>query len=67
MIRISNPKGALKEATIALRAESWNTTELQSVSTKTYPVKLATSDTTLELIYPIGDGMQLWSEFNPVL
>jgi hypothetical protein len=66
-IKISNPEVILRQADINLHAESWNTSELQSVAAKTYSVNLATPDTTLELIYPIGDGMQLWSEFSPVL
>ncbi len=66
-IKISNPEVAWKEATIRLQAKPWNTSEQQSIAAKTYPMSLVTSDTTVELIYPIGDSMQLWSEFSPVL
>jgi hypothetical protein len=67
IIRLNNPRIALHEAAIGLRAVSWNTSEVHSVGAKKYPLSLATFDTTVELIYPIGDGMQLWSEFSPVL
>jgi hypothetical protein len=66
-ITINNPKLLSKTAKIILNAESWNTSEPYSIGTQTYPLQFAGSDSTVELPYSIGDGMQLWSEFTPVL
>lgn len=67
LLKIVNPIISLKKVEIDLSARSWNTPNPQSLDAKTYLINLTTSDSTLELIYALGDKMQPWSEFSPVL
>jgi len=66
-IKISNPGCKVKLANIELSAEAWNTDKLQNIETKVFRLSFSSPDSTFEMIYPMGDNVQLWSEFDPVL
>lgn len=66
-VAIANPGLALKTGEISLKAEAWNTKKAHNVPGQTFPVTFSSADTTVELTYEIGEGMQLWSEFDPAL
>jgi len=53
-IKISNPEVAWKEATIRCRLNLGIRPSSNLLLPKTYPMSLVTSDTTVELIYPIA-------------
>ncbi len=55
------------EAEVILNADSWNTSTTHNVHSKTYKINLLPGQNRLVLKYPVGDKMQLWSEFSPAL
>ncbi len=64
---IENPDKLIKNIKIQLKAGAWNTNKKHSVLKNSYVTQITGQDTSIEMNYRIGDDMQLWSEFNPVL
>ena len=50
-----------------MKAASWNSPEKHNVSGKTYNINLNPGLNRVVLRYPVGEKMQLWSEFSPSL
>lgn len=50
---------------IILSAESWNSPETHTVQPVQVPVKSSDTTNKYEIVLPMGEEMQLWSEFNP--
>ncbi len=59
--------GSSGKQEIRLRAYSWNTKNPRQFSERSYPVSLKEGENIVDLRYRIGNRMQLWSEYNPVL
>ncbi|KOS05583.1 beta-glucuronidase [Flavobacterium akiainvivens] len=56
------------KGTIMLSAESFNTTKKHKIDTSKLQFKAVAADTTVvEAELVLGNGMQLWDEFNPAL
>ncbi len=53
--------------TLRLQMHSTNTAHVHVVPTLTRPVTLKGDSTAVEVVVPMGDGVQLWDEFNPAL
>lgn len=51
---------------IVLKAKAWNTPQNHNVKAKEFEVKTGENGECMVSLY-IGDGMQLWDEFNPAL
>jgi beta-galactosidase/beta-glucuronidase len=52
---------------LILKAYSWNTKKSKTLPVRTYPVTLRPGENIIDIAYKIGNKMQLWSEFDPVL
>jgi len=66
-ISVRNHKRAAQRVTIALQAHSWNSGTAHVVKPLLLTVKLNRQDTIIHASYPMGDEMQLWSEYHPAL
>lgn len=64
--RIMNPEEITGLHTLRLSAEAWNTDQQHRVTSLDFHFSLPI-DTVIDLTYPMGDNIQLWSEFNPAL
>ncbi len=64
-LRIFSGDTVEQDAKIRLDAASWNTPVKHDVSAKTYEVTLKPGFNRIVLKYPVGEKMQLWSEFSP--
>ncbi|HEY4785915.1 MAG TPA: sugar-binding domain-containing protein [Bacteroidales bacterium] len=52
---------------IKIAAESFNTPEIQKVAPFTSEFSANTGNDTLSLVYPMGQNVRMWDEFNPAL
>ncbi len=50
---------------LVLNAESRNSKQKHQIDDLTTPIHFVCKDTMIQIIYPLGDDVQLWSEFNP--
>lgn len=66
-IRISLSGNTSKDASIRLKADSWNNPEKHSAGPGTYKLKLKPGINDFDLKYKMGRGTLKWSEFNPAL
>jgi len=57
----------LTEATIDLKASSWNSEKTHKISSKSYTQKLNPGENRIIIKYPLGTDVQFWSEFSPTL
>lgn len=62
---IKNRGMASGDYTIRLSAEAWNSGDEHQVATQDYPA--SNEDSTVSIDYAMGEKVQLWSEFSPVL
>ena len=60
-------KGTGKKAAITLKAESFNAGRRHTVPAVSREYTLTSASDTVEMILPMGSGMQLWDEFHPAL
>ena len=58
---------AVEDSKIKLFASSWNTDKKQDIATKKFKTKLNPGENRIVLKYPMGNKIQLWSEFSPAL
>jgi hypothetical protein len=66
-LKIINSGNEKIKAKIKLNANAWNTEINHNAPAKTYKITLTPGENLVELVYPIGNKMQLWSEFSPAL
>ena len=66
-MNIKNSSNQSVEGAIQLSAHAWNTSIKHVVPVKSYKSILKSGDNIVEFTYEIGNKMQLWSEFSPVL
>lgn len=67
-ITIGNATGGGGRGTLSVKAQSYNTDRSHNVAGKQVSLGFGTgASTTVELDYPLGDGVQLWDEFQPAL
>ncbi len=64
---ISNPDGKINNASLILKADSWNSDIKHRVPSKSFPITLRKGANTIELTYSMGNKTIFWSEFNPAL
>lgn len=66
-LKVFSGNTAPMEAEISLDAYAWNTSVKHNVRAKKYEINLMPGINRLVLKYPVGEKMQLWSEFSPAL
>ncbi len=66
-LKIINSGDEKINAKIKLNANAWNTEIIHNAPSKTYRITLEPGENQVELVYQIGNKMQLWSEFSPAL
>ena len=66
-VQIDQPTTENQKMDIRLFAKSWNSGKIHVVPEMLFPVNLASNDTVVTIHYPMGDAVQLWSEFDPAL
>jgi hypothetical protein len=66
-IVLNNITGKEISAKIKLNAESFNSKEEHIVEPLTKEITVAKGRSHIEIIYPMGENVQLWDEFNPAL
>lgn len=62
---IKNMETTPGDYAIRLTAQSWNAGKEHKVAPREYPA--AVEDSLASINYPLGDNVQLWSEFSPAL
>jgi hypothetical protein len=67
IIALRNGSGNQFNGKVTLQAESLNTGDVKKLRKEAVKVKTTSSDVQLIVDYPIGEDMQLWSEFVPAL
>lgn len=55
------------KAKLTFKAKSFNTNKVHNVESYVKNITVEGEKTNLEIIYPMGDEVQLWDEFNPAL
>jgi beta-galactosidase/beta-glucuronidase len=58
---------AEETASVVMKAASWNTERPVHAKKKSFSITLKPGENEIELSYSLGDEIQLWSEFEPVL
>jgi len=66
-LNVFNGSEAEEKSTIVLKANSWNTENPKTAEKKSFSLSLKPGENNIELVYHLGDNVQLWSEFEPVL
>jgi hypothetical protein len=66
-LKIINSGNEKINAKVKLNANAWNTEIIHNAPAKTYRIALNPGENLVDLVYPIGNKMQLWSEFSPAL
>lgn len=66
-IHVTGSPARIESGDLRLKAASWNSKTIHQVPEKWLPISLGLQDTVLVVNYEIGEGMQLWSEFDPAL
>lgn len=68
-LKLENKSGRNFKGKLSLNAQSFNTSQSVKLETSEYSVDISAMDTLklVEFSYLIGDKLQLWDEFNPVL
>ncbi len=68
-LKLENKSGKSFAGTLSLFAQSFNTSQPTRIEPMTVAVILNSTDSIkrIELIYKLGDKMQLWDEFTPTL
>ncbi|MGK9477828.1 exo-beta-1,4-galactosidase [Melioribacter sp. OK-6-Me] len=64
---LSNITEKERAAKIVLKAKSFNTEKVDEVAPLIRDIKINKGKTDVEIIYPMGENIQLWDEFNPAL
>lgn len=67
VIKIKKEEKTNSSMEILLEAKSWNSEIIHEVPPLIYHLEKVNSDTTVEIIFSIGEDMQKWSEFSPAL
>lgn len=67
VVTLYNHSGTSFEGELELKASSFNTEHDHEVPTLTVPVTIPEGEKQLEIHYPLGKGVLLWSEFSPSL
>ena len=66
-IILVNDFGKNVSAKIKLKAESFNSAKNQTVEPLVKEINITQGKSQTEIIYPMGEDLQLWDEFNPAL
>lgn len=66
-VKTLNNGNELKNTSIVLRAELWNSIKKHKVKEKSFAFDLSGDEQTSEMIYELGNKARLWSEFDPSL
>ena len=67
VIILNNITGNDASATITLKAKSFNSKTVHTVPQLVRKITAEKGNSHLEIIYPMGENIQLWDEFNPAL
>ena len=67
IISLANTTGEEFKGKVILDAESFNSENVQRISSKSVPVTIDPDEMQIVVDYPMGNKIQLWSEFNPAL
>lgn len=66
-VSIRNQKKTPQRVTIVVQAKSWNSAAAHVVKPLQWTVDLKKDDTVIHVAYPMGNNVQLWSEYHPAL
>ena len=66
-VRFGNKADCKIHGLLLIKAQSWNTTKPHVIKPFTVAVQLVKKNAVVEFDVPMGNEMQLWSEFNPAL
>jgi hypothetical protein len=66
LLVLVNNSGSKVQRSLTVSATSTNTGNIQKVKQLVFPIKTSSSDT-ITIVYPMGDNVQFWDEFSPVL
>ncbi|MEJ2194664.1 MAG: glycoside hydrolase family 2 TIM barrel-domain containing protein [Ignavibacteriaceae bacterium] len=66
-IILNNITGKDVSAKITLNAKSFNSKKEQTVEPLVKEINVTKGKSNIEIIYPMGENVQLWDEFNPAL
>lgn len=67
IVALANKPGTPFKGTVVIQAESFNSPSSQKAKRKVVQVSTGSNDTQLVIDYPMGNSVQLWSEYNPSL
>ena len=67
IVSLANKTGEEFKGKVILDAESFNTGKVQKLSSKSVSVTSVPDELQIVVDYPMGNNIQLWSEFNPAL
>ena len=67
IVVLANKPGTPFKGTVVIQAESFNSPSSQKAKRKVVQVSTGSNDTQLVIDYPMGNSVQLWSEFDPSL
>ena len=67
IIALTNKSGIPFDGKVCLQAESFNTVISQKIKSKAVPTNNFSGELQLVIDYPMGNRVQLWSEFTPSL
>lgn len=67
IVALANKPGTPFKGTVVIQAESFNSPSSQKAKRKVVQVSTGSNDTQLVIDYPMGNSVQLWSEFDPSL
>jgi Glycosyl hydrolases family 2, sugar binding domain/Glycosyl hydrolases family 2 len=67
IVALANKPGTPFKGTVVIQAESFNSPSSQKAKIKVVQVSTGSNDTQLVIDYPMGNSVQLWSEFDPSL
>jgi hypothetical protein len=67
IVRLTNKSGAPFSGKVVLQAESFNSGIPQKLRGKAVSANTSSDELQLSIDYPMGNKMQLWSEFTPAL
>lgn len=66
-LKIENKTGKAVKVNLKLNAKSFNTSSPVALEELSALIDLKANQSEVEMVYPLGDKMQLWDEFNPTL
>jgi len=66
-VEIANATGEPVEGVLTLAARSWNGAREHVPPTKEVSFSIGAGESTIDMEYLLGEGVQLWSEFSPTL